>query len=121
MPAMSSKQRQVLDIIATDRTFERSDHRGREVWLGKCLHCNTHLAVALDGTPISRATIEHILPRTAGGTDQIENLALACASCNASKGIRIDHLPPTDPRFQEVVEKLRAKRRKRWRDPGVAE
>lgn len=111
-----SKQKQVLAIIATDRTFERSDHRGREVWLGKCIHCNSHLAVALDGTPISRATIEHIHPRTAGGTDAIENLALACAACNSSKGIGIDRLSPADPKFQQVVERLRAKRAKRWRE-----
>ncbi len=113
----TAKRRRVLAIVATDRTFERVSHRGEEVWMGKCLHCNSHLAVSLAGDPISRATIEHILPRTAGGTDAVENLALACARCNGSKGIRIDHLGPSNPRFIEVVDRLRERRRKRWRDP----
>jgi len=28
----SSKRRRILDIVATDATFERTDHRGRERW-----------------------------------------------------------------------------------------
>ncbi|WP_244224560.1 hypothetical protein [Corallococcus sicarius] len=35
-----AKRRRVLDIIATDATFERVPHRGADVWMGKCLHCN---------------------------------------------------------------------------------
>ena len=111
----TSRYRQILSIVLTDRTFERVQSNGREVWLGKCLHCNTHLAVALDGAPVTHVTIEHILPRTAGGTDDVANLALACARCNASKGIRVDPLPPSDPKFVAVVERLRERRRKRWR------
>ena len=41
--------------------------------------------VALDGEPISRATIEHISPRTAGGTDALENLGLACAAATRAR------------------------------------
>ena len=29
--------------------------------------------------------VEHILPRSAGGTDALDNLALACESCNSYK------------------------------------
>jgi hypothetical protein len=47
----ASKRRRVLDIIATDATFERTDFRGREVWLGKCLHCNAHLMGWRDPDP----------------------------------------------------------------------
>jgi 5-methylcytosine-specific restriction endonuclease McrA len=118
MGAMSSKRRRILDIIATDRTFARAEHRGGEVWAGKCLHCNTHLYVALDGEPISRATIEHILPRAHGGTDALENLGLACARCNAQKGVRHDARRASDPRAREVIAQLAARRRERWRDPA---
>jgi len=112
-----SNHRTVLNIVRTDDTFERVEHRGREVWLGKCLHCNGHLLVSLDGAPISRATVEHIIPRAHGGTDAPENLALACARCNHQKGRRHDVHYDTDPRVRELVEKLLEKRKRRWREP----
>lgn len=34
-------------------------------------------------------TIDHILPRTAGGSDELDNLQILCASCNATKSDRI--------------------------------
>ncbi|NVJ24522.1 MULTISPECIES: HNH endonuclease [Myxococcus] len=116
-----SKRRKILGIIATDTTFELTEHRGREAWLGKCLHCNAHLVVGLDGEPISRATIEHILPRTAGGTDAPENLGLACACCNQGKGSRHDPHYHRDSRVRELVEKLLARRKQRWREPAGAD
>ena len=112
-----AKRRQVLEIIATDATFERTEYRGREVWLGKCLHCGAHLVVGLDGEPVSRATIEHIVPRVHGGTDALENLALACARCNAGKGVRHDRRYRTDPRARDLVQRLLARRQERWRAP----
>lgn len=116
----SSKRRRILDIVATDATFERTESRGREVWLGKCLHCNAHLLIELSGEPISRATIEHIIPQAHGGTDALENLGLACARCNQGKGKRHDPHYPRDARAQELVTRLQARRRERWRDPEEA-
>jgi 5-methylcytosine-specific restriction endonuclease McrA len=109
------KRRRILEIIATDRTFERTEDRGRACWVGKCIHCQGRLAIALDGEPLSRATIEHIVPTTHGGTDALENLALACARCNGVKGIRLDVRPRNDPKLVEVIERLQARRRARWR------
>ena len=116
-PRMNAKQRTILAIIATDTTFERAVAGEREVWSGKCLHCNARLTVALDGQPISRATIEHIVPQTHGGTDDLRNLGIACARCNSEKGVRHDHKHRSDARLNEVVAKLTAKRQARWRDP----
>ena len=112
-----AKQRTLLAIAATDNTFERALAGDREVWSGKCLHCNARLLIGLDGEPISRATIEHITPKNHGGTDALENLGIACARCNSEKGVRHDHKGKNDSRRLEVVEKLAAKRRARWREP----
>lgn len=112
-----AKRRTILSIVATDSTFEPVDFRGREVWQGRCLHCNGWLLIAADGEPISRATIEHIVPRSAGGGDQPDNLALACARCNEGKGRRHDPHFGRDARARELVERLLEKRRQRWRSP----
>gem|GEM_PF-686445 len=118
MAAMSTarRRRTVLAIVATDATFERALVRGEPAWVGKCIHCQARLVVGLDGETHGAATIEHIVPRNHGGTDDVENLALACARCNTLKGMRLDHRRRDDPTLAEVVETLRARRRARWRD-----
>ena len=115
----NAKQRTLLAIAATDSTFERATAGDREVWSGKCLHCNARLMLGLDGEPISRATIEHITPQSHGGTDDLENLGIACARCNSEKGVRHDNKPKNDARLLEIIAKLAAKRRARWREPAA--
>lgn len=102
--------------MLTDSTFERTVFRDREVWVGRCIHCNAHLYVALDGTPISRATIEHIVPRGHGGTDDPPNLAIACACCNHQKGRHHDVRGKNDARLAAMVERLLERRLARWRE-----
>jgi hypothetical protein len=59
-----------------------------------------------------RFTIDHVLPQSAGGSDEDDNLALACRNCNERRGNRIEgHDPETD----EVVP-LFNPRRERWAD-----
>lgn len=111
------QQRRILAIVQTDATFERAEHRGREVWAGRCIHCNAHLVVSLEGEPISEATIEHIVPRTHGGTDELRNLALACARCNHQKGRRHDVKRRGDLKLEAMIARLRARRDERWRNP----
>lgn len=48
-----------------------------EKWGRKCAYC---------GTGNAQLQVEHIHPRSKGGTDRISNLTLACQSCNQSKG-----------------------------------
>jgi 5-methylcytosine-specific restriction endonuclease McrA len=115
---MKPSRRLVLQIVATDRTFEPVEYAGRSAWAGKCIHCNRQLVVAADGVPLVRATIEHIVPRNHGGSDDLENLALACAGCNHEKGVRHDRRRAGDPKLVEIVERLRRRRRERWREPG---
>jgi 5-methylcytosine-specific restriction endonuclease McrA len=107
----------LLSIVRTDSTFHRVRARdGGEVWEGKCLHCNRKLVVELDGTAVARVTIEHIVPQSAGGSNDLLNLALACSRCNNKKGRQHDWKGLKDARAAELIETLLAKRRERWRD-----
>ncbi len=38
--------------------------------------------------PFPNLTIDHVVPRSKGGTDHLENLQLLCAACNSIKGDR---------------------------------
>jgi 5-methylcytosine-specific restriction endonuclease McrA len=110
------KQRQLLAVAATDRTFERKLLGGQEVLEGKCIHCQRKLTLLEDGSPLNGATLEHIVPKNHGGTDALENLAIACARCNSEKGLRHDHKRPDDPRLRAVIARLQARRRDRFRE-----
>ena len=46
---------------------------------GKCAYCGLKFA---DGDEV---TIDHITPRSAGGTNSIDNLFASCRSCNSAK------------------------------------
>lgn len=114
---MSAKDLRVLAVVATDNTYERTVLDGQRVWVGRCIHCTKKLVIADDGTPLGNATIEHIWPRTRGGGNDLENIALACAGCNREKGERHDRKAATQSRLTEIVEELRRRRAARWRDP----
>lgn len=49
-----------------------------------------------DDDPYFRFHIEHVLPLKHGGTDDAENLALACRHCNLHKGPNISGIDPED-------------------------
>jgi 5-methylcytosine-specific restriction endonuclease McrA len=48
-----------------------------EKWGRKCAYCDA------ENVPLE---IEHVQPRSKGGTDRVSNLTLACHDCNQSKG-----------------------------------
>ena len=115
----SKTRRLLLWAAATDDTFEerRRGPQQRRVLYGKCIHCRRRHEIAADGTPLTSATLEHIVPRTHGGGDELENIAIACARCNGLKGARLDCRDWDDPTLQQVIETLRARRRARRREP----
>jgi len=55
----------------------------------RCQYCLMHQA--LQGATFH---IEHIIPRSKGGADHVENLALACPSCNLRKSDRTTGVDP---------------------------
>ena len=110
----------LLSIVHTDSTFEEVRTPDGAVWVGKCIHCNGKLTVEKDGSASRRVTVEHIVPQSAGGTNDLLNLALACDRCNHQKGRTHDVRGLRDARAAEVVESLLARRRARWRNPEEA-
>jgi hypothetical protein len=54
--------------------------------------------------------IEHIVAKQHGGTDEVENLALACHRCNLRKGPNLTGIDPTTT----TVEPLFHPRRDEW-------
>ena len=56
--------------------------------------------------------IEHILPTIHGGTDELDNLALACIDCNLHKGTNLTGI---DPQTKQITN-LFDPRRHHWAD-----
>jgi 5-methylcytosine-specific restriction endonuclease McrA len=102
-------------IAATDTTFSFADG----YWTGKCLICGGWLRFhAASGFG---ANIEHILPRSLGGTNDLLNLGLTHPQCNGEKGRRWDikrrHRQKVD-RYRAIIDRLLKERQRRWREPA---
>ena len=83
----------------------------RGLWVGPCIFCGGRLA--LDPHTGDGATLEHIRPRTDGGTNDLANLALAHGRCNHEKGRRTDpkRRRQADPdRYERIISTLLARR-----------
>jgi HNH endonuclease len=61
---------------------------------------------------LSKFQIDHIIPLKHGGSDEIENLCLACLKCNGYKGPNVAAL---DPQTGEAT-KLYNPRRQQWEE-----
>ncbi len=46
---------------------------------GHCAGCKHHF-------PLRNLTVDHIVAKSKGGTDHIDNLQLLCGACNSMKG-----------------------------------
>ena len=73
-----------------------------------CEYCNLHQ----DDSPLAALHVEHIIPRSHGGNDDLDNLALACIDCNLHKGTNLTGI---DPQTNEVTE-LFHPRRQEWNE-----
>ena len=54
--------------------------------------------------------IEHVVPKKHGGSDEIDNLALACIDCNLHEGTNLTGI---DPVTGEITQ-LYHPRRQQW-------
>jgi 5-methylcytosine-specific restriction endonuclease McrA len=62
----------------------------------RCEYCQLHQ----DDSPLAELHIEHIRPIKHGGTDDLENLCLACIDCNLHKGTNLTGI---DPETDEIT------------------
>jgi 5-methylcytosine-specific restriction endonuclease McrA len=71
-----------------------------------CEYCH----LQQEDSPLAALHVEHIIPKVHGGTDDLDNLALACIDCNLHKGTNLTGI---DPETSEVTE-LFHPRRQNW-------
>jgi len=76
-----------------------------------CEYCHLHQ----DNSPLAVLHIEHITPKIHGGTDDLDNLALACIDCNLHKGPNLTGIDPETG----VVTELFHPRHHKWEDHFV--
>jgi HNH endonuclease len=69
--------------------------RVRERFANCCAYCHTAEALT-----VVTFEFEHIVPRSAGGATEFDNLCLACPTCNNFKG---DQTTAVDPETNERV------------------
>ncbi len=82
--------------------------RVRERAGDRCEYCQ----LPQSDSPLAALHFEHIIPKSHGGSDDLDNLALACIDCNLHKG---PNLTGIDPETNQVTE-LFNPRRQHWDD-----
>src|SRR6266550_6216951 len=86
----------------------RTRVRVRRRAANRCEYCELHQ----DDSPLAALHVEHIIPKVHGGSDNLDNLALACIDCNLHKGT---NLAGIDPETNEITQ-LFHPRRQAWKD-----
>lgn len=71
---------------------------------GRCYWCNCELVRSGPATNPRRATREHLLPRSKGGSDHRINIVPACTRCNHLRADREDYLIPWSQQGPNRVE-----------------
>ena len=89
-----------MDTETKRRVRERAGNR--------CEYCGLHQ----DHSPLAALQIEHITARKHLGTDELDNLALACIDCNLSKSSNLAGLDPETGMLTELFNP----RRQNWVD-----
>lgn len=84
------------------RTFVR-DRAG-----DACEYCG----LSQHDSPLAALQVDHITPRQHGGSDDLDNLALACIDCNLHKGPNLAGLDPDSGALTELFHP----RRHKWAD-----
>jgi hypothetical protein len=69
----------------------------------RCEYCGLHQ----DQSPLASLQLEHIRPRKHNGTDDLDNLALACIDCNLHKGTNVAGYDPQTGALTELFNPRR--------------
>jgi hypothetical protein len=69
--------------------------------------CCEYCGLPQQQSPLARLHVEHILPRKHGGSDHLDNLALACIDCNLHKGSNIAGYDPVTGALTELFHPRR--------------
>lgn len=112
-PSISMKIPAVIVFKSNKRGKQKNSVRfsRKNVWVrdeGKCQYCSRHVT-------LSTFTIDHIIPKTAGGKTIWENVVTCCYDCNQEKGdknlhdlniklIKIPKKPNKLPYIQEITD-----------------
>jgi 5-methylcytosine-specific restriction endonuclease McrA len=78
----------------------------------RCEYCHTNQ----DEEPFLRYQVEHIIAVQHGGSDDDNNLALACSHCNLHKGPNLTGIDP----LTGTIEPLFHPRRQQWSEHFVS-
>ncbi len=75
---------------------------------GHCQYCGAELT-------FNTFTMDHVIPKDSGGTDDAENLRLSCATCNVRKGTKTveqfrDHMTLAGTPLFGVITAAQAKK-----------
>lgn len=87
-----------MDAVLRSAVRERAGHR--------CEYCRRRQ----ETSPLIPLQIEHVIPRKHGGTDNLDNLGLACAECNLHKSSNLTGIDPETNRMTPLFDP----RRQRW-------
>lgn len=58
----------------------------------KCFYCDEDLKWEYENnypSPNTRITVEHLMPKSRGGTNRNENLVTCCRSCNQKQAVKL--------------------------------
>jgi hypothetical protein len=83
----------------------------REVRLRAANTCE-YCGLRQEHSPLAPLQVEHVISRKHGGSDDLENLALACIDCNLAKGTNIAGIDPASGKLTELFHP----RREFWSD-----
>ena len=97
---------EIVETMPLSKLEDYKDHRRMRVFYNKgveCINCGleaTQLAIGIDNAGKKHIdiytddfyplTVDHTIPRSKGGSDDLENLEPMCARCNTKKGNQLD-------------------------------
>lgn len=68
----------------------------------RCAYCRCTMHLSKGKRKATRATLEHVVPKSRGGTKSLLNTVAVCYRCNNTRGDK----PLTDTQFRRVREIL---------------